>query len=257
MSPYENREIHKKEAQAKGEKDARNQYRFCIGLLISYTIFIGVILTYETKTSNPSIALLLGLLMSCISILFPYPLYIISRRIQRFFGKKRREEKMKDYKPYIPAPEIETYPGAESIDAFQQQYVWLVPSHQGRSRAKMFLVASIPVVISIIASTRTRYFDGSLFGMGMSLGEAVCISVLIWFGIMKLKPTEKWVTERIRSELLRREQYLCLAALGPYADADTSTGAKEVAIQRCEKSFKTCRAITGVIGEPPSFASRM
>jgi hypothetical protein len=63
--------------------------------------------------------------------------------------------------------------------------------------------------------------------------EALFLSWLIWKVWLSPDPTRQWLQARLRAELLRREQYLCLAAVGPYLRLK-SAPADQVATKRLD-----------------------
>jgi hypothetical protein len=111
----------------------------------------------------------------------------------------------------------EAFEGVQDIDEAEHSLLPKAPDYQGMYRAKGIVVAVLPPLALLFIFVQALYFAGrGTFGAGMVLGEALllfCLIVLVW---TRPGPTQEWVEGRIRAELMRREQYLRLAMVGPY-----------------------------------------
>jgi hypothetical protein len=74
----------------------------------------------------------------------------------------------------------------------------------------------MPSIAVLIAAVQTIATPGSRWATGLSIANAAVMMTLIALVWRSRNPSQIWVQARTRAELLRREQYLCLAAIGPY-----------------------------------------
>lgn len=68
----------------------------------------------------------------------------------------------------------------------------------------------------LLAGLQLAFWPMRPFGAGLILGQAFLVFFVILRIVTDRRPTQEWIERRIRGELFRREQYLCLARVGPY-----------------------------------------
>jgi hypothetical protein len=122
----------------------------------------------------------------------------------------------------------EAFEGVQEIDDVQKHMLPRAPDNQGRYRAGGMVVALLPPLALLFLVVQTLFFPSrSPWGAGLVFGEALLLTVLVVLVWTSPTPTRSWVRARLRAELLRREQYLRLAAVGPYLGlaADRAGGA--------------------------------
>jgi hypothetical protein len=115
------------------------------------------------------------------------------------------------------ALEPDRYPGIGPLHEAQSQYAALASDAQGRYFAEGLLASVLaPCALLLLSLQLLIFAHGGQWAIGMILSEIVCLGLLTYFALTRSEPTSEWITNRIRAELLRREQYLAIAGVGPY-----------------------------------------
>jgi hypothetical protein len=142
--------------------------------------------------------------------------YLVARR-QHWLGRQRREKEHVDALQ-IPAKvrKPETFEGVGRIDMAQKEALAPIPDFQGKFRARALTTYAAPAVAVLLAGLQQAFWPMRPFGAGLVLGQAFLVFIVILRIITDRRPAQEWIKRRTRGELFRREQYLCLARVGPY-----------------------------------------
>jgi hypothetical protein len=142
--------------------------------------------------------------------------YLFARR-QHWPGRRTSETEHVD--ALLIPPEVrrpESFAGVARIDAAQKTALVPVPGSQGRFRARALTTYAAPAVAVLLAALQLAVWPKGPFGAGLALGQALLIFFVFLRIIVDRRPTQEWIERRTRAELFRREQYLCVARVGPY-----------------------------------------
>lgn len=106
--------------------------------------------------------------------------------------------------------------GVDTIRRVKVKVMHKVSHYQGTMFLRGLTVAVLPPIAVLLAAVPSFAPHDSYVALGTSIAEIVVL--LTAFGIVRrsAKPAESWVAARTRTELLRREEYLRLALVGPY-----------------------------------------
>jgi hypothetical protein len=141
------------------------------------------------------------------------------RRLQRRNAHPAEE-------PDIPSSGIkkpEQYDGGEILHEAQWTYLSRAVEAQGAYFADGILRAVLPPLALLLLSLQLLAVPGGgNWAIGLILSEVLCLGILIYSALTVREPTGAWIENRIRTELLRREQYLFLTGVGPYLGSDDS-----------------------------------
>jgi hypothetical protein len=126
------------------------------------------------------------------------------------------------------------FPGVAVINKAQHALLPTVPDRQAAMYGRGVVVAAMPTVAVLLAALQTTAATpASPFASGLSLASGAVMATLIALVWRSRNPSQPWVRARTRAELLRREQYLCLARVGPYqnqtSDQITATSHHRIA----------------------------
>ncbi|MCX4974721.1 SLATT domain-containing protein [Streptomyces sp. NBC_00620] len=133
--------------------------------------------------------------------------------------ERRRTEQQARERLAIPGdvPSPGSFPGVREIDEAQHAELKQTPDYQGRYRATGVKVAFLPTLAVGFITLQAIFFRTlGPTALGLAYGEALLLAVLVLVVHTNKQPSFDWVLSRIRAELLRREQYLRLAQVGPY-----------------------------------------
>lgn len=189
-------------------------------------------------SANPWLIGLAPMLLAAWLLFVIYQGYFLLRGRQ--WRQRQQEEKEALVKLAIPPDtrKPETFEGVQVIDNGQKHVLPKAPDYQGRFRAVGITVALAPPLALLCLSLQTLLLpQGGPLGAGLVLAEALFLLWLIWQVWKSPNPTQQWLEARIRAELIRREQYLCLAAVGPYLHPGSSPA--DLATRRLEE-FINC-----------------
>jgi hypothetical protein len=145
-------------------------------------------------------------------------LYFWQRRESHERRKARRE---KDPAEPIPIPpdvrKPESYDGVDPVHFAQWGFQPHATGAQGVYFANGIIVALLPSLALLLLSAQILIFPSRYgWALGLIASEASCLFLLVYFAWSHPRPTADWTEARMRSELLRREQYLIVAGCGPY-----------------------------------------
>lgn len=161
-------------------------------------------------------------LLAAALLFFLYQSYFLLRTHR--WHRRQQEEKEALARLAIP-PDVqkpEAFEGVRAIDDAQKNALAYAPDYQGRFRGVAITVALAPPLALLFLSVQTLFFPyGGPWGAGFVFAEALFLLWIIWKVWATRNPAQQWLHARIHAELLRREQYLCLASVGPYLNAES------------------------------------
>jgi len=102
----------------------------------------------------------------------------------------------------------------------QRRFLPEAVAAQGRYLSDGIAVAALPPFALLLLAAQVVLLDGarSPAARGLVFAEVLCLGYLIYLSLTRRTPASEWVRSRLRTELLRREQYLQLVHVGPYQD---------------------------------------
>jgi hypothetical protein len=182
-------------------------------------------------------------------ILFFWSLYVWQRRRSYQRRERRRQEEPAE-KLDIPSglKKPEDYDGGKGLHEAQWTYIHRAVEAQGRYFANGIVAAILPPLALFLLSFQILALaDGGNWAVGLILSEVLCLIVLVYFALTNREPTSEWIENRVRTELLRREQYLLLAGVGPYLAKDQSDAVEEALRRRGQIEAADGRILVGLI----------
>lgn len=157
---------------------------------------------------------------------------------QRKASYRRRERRRKEHpaeKLTIPVgvKKPEEFDGVQTLHECQWTYIGSAVEAQGDYFANGILAAILPATALFLLSYQLLAQPaGGSWAIGLIISEMLCLTVLAYLALTSREPTAEWIENRLRSELLRREQYLCLAGVGPYLLHQNPSDAATEALRR-------------------------
>lgn len=224
----------KKQAGKKGTTPKEKIWRAFAGLILM-TMAVGL-WTWISHTSHHS--WLVGSIPIALAL---WALVVIRQgyflgRARRWRRRQQEEREAKDrlnIPPGIKKPK--DFPLVDAIDQAQHDQLPQPPDYQGRYRAAGLTVALLPALALLCLALQVLLLPhGTPWGIGLVAAEALLLVYLIFLVWTSPNPSLRWVRARFRAELLRREQYLCLTATGPYLGlpAEMASGACQRRLDR-------------------------
>jgi hypothetical protein len=142
--------------------------------------------------------------------------YLAIRAIRWKF--RQRLEKQELARLGIPSdvPDQSAFPGVADINKRQHEVLRDPPDFQGRMYSRGVKIAVLPAIAVLLAALPTVRPNDRWWIIGAAAGELLALVVVLSSVHSARKPSAPWVLSRTRAELLRREQYLRLAHVGPY-----------------------------------------
>lgn len=188
-------------------------------------------------------------IVCCTLLVYLYQGYFLQRPWS-YARRERRRERWPGYRLSIPETtrKAEEYPG--SRDLHDAQWVYITPAvrAQGSYFGKGILSAMLPPLAVIIASCQfLAWPDGGTWAIGLNIAEGSCLLFLIYLALTASEPTAEWIENRVRVELLRREQYLVLVGIGPYLGIDATGRESEAARRLAEIQAAETRTLVELI----------
>jgi hypothetical protein len=147
--------------------------------------------------------------------------YLVTRALR--WRRRQRTERQRLAELAIPAdvPKPGLFDGVAAIDAAQHALLPRIPDYQGAMYARGVKVALLPSLAVLVAALQATLSQPSAaVAIGLASAELAVMLLLIALVWRSPNPADQWVRARTRAELLRREQYLRLAAVGPYQSLD-------------------------------------
>lgn len=145
--------------------------------------------------------------------------YLVIRQLRWRHRRQVEADRLQQVAIPDDVPRPDTFPGVDVIDAAQHATLPTVPDYQAAMYARGVTVAAMPSLAVLIAAIQTTAV-GSNLATGLSIANIAVMTTLIALVWLSRNPSQPWVKARTRAELLRREQYLCLAAVGPYQNLE-------------------------------------
>ena len=209
-------------------------------ILLGVAIIVLVFLTIATISTKPWLSFLAPIFVAIWSLLFIWHGYFLLRAWR--WASRQREERDAVTELAIPAEvkRCEEFLGIETIDTAQKKTLHFPPDYQGYFRAAGILIALLPPLALIcLAIQRVFFEEGGPWAAGLVFSEAMFLMLLIHLVWINPDPSRAWVESRIRSELLRREQYLRFASIGPYLtlspkDEEETRRLRIATLMRCD-----------------------
>lgn len=144
--------------------------------------------------------------------------YLILRHLK--WRRRQRREAAAIEALHIPAdvPRPIRFSGVDTIHRAKAVVMSTVPDYQGRMFLRGLTVAVLPPLAVLLAAIPDVAPDDERLALGTAIAEIAVLLTAFTIVERSPKPAERWVAARIRTELLRREEYLRLALVGPYVD---------------------------------------
>ncbi|MBX6749546.1 MAG: hypothetical protein IRY85_07690 [Micromonosporaceae bacterium] len=114
----------------------------------------------------------------------------------------------------VPRPT--TFSGVDTIHRAKSTVLPTVPDYQGQMFLRGLTVAVLPPMAVLLAAVPDFAPNDARLALGTALAEIAVLVTALIIVQRSTKPAEPWIAARIRTELLRREEYLRLALVGPY-----------------------------------------
>lgn len=170
--------------------------------------------------------------------------YLLARQWHR---RRRQRNEAKHVAAFqIPAdvPKPERYDLVERIHKAESSALAVIPDSQGQFRARALTLYAAPAMAVLLAGLQLAFWPKRPFGAGLVLGQAFLVVFVIIRVIVDRRPAQEWIERRTRGELFRREQYLCLARVGPYENgqlANPDTRIAEIGAASLERMNELLR----------------
>jgi hypothetical protein len=151
-----------------------------------------------------------------------------------------------DIPPGVKKPE--QFDGGKTLHEAQWTYVGRAVEAQGNYFAIAIATAILPPMALFLLSIQLLALPaGGSWAIGLILSEVLCLGVLVYFALTNREPTSEWIENRLRTELLRREQYLFLAGVGPYLAKGDSEAAQEALKRRGQIEGADARTLVELV----------
>jgi uncharacterized protein DUF4231 len=108
-----------------------------------------------------------------------------------------------------------------------------VPRQQGDMFSRGVKVIILPAIAVLVAALPNLRPAHTWWAVGSAAAELAALLTVVYLVLSTPKPSRLWVQARTRAELLRREQYLRLAHIGPYLNL-TDAAAAAITASRLE-----------------------
>jgi hypothetical protein len=153
--------------------------------------------------------------------------------------KKREARRIIDPAEIIAIPEDvkkpRDYDGGHCLYEGQWKYIERAVASQGQYFAGGTLAAVLsPLALLLLSLQLLAAPAGGSWALGLIAAEIFCLGTLIYIAWTNREPTEAWIGNRLRTELLRREQFLVVAGVGPYLNKNSSASAETARQRRTE-----------------------
>ncbi|MFQ5995734.1 MAG: hypothetical protein ACE5K1_11655 [Acidiferrobacterales bacterium] len=114
--------------------------------------------------------------------------------------------------------EAESGDPVEAIEkAFKRRDSRALKHYQRRLNLTVFSVALGPVAVLLLATQVLVYPEGGVIGSTLIAIELAVLTLVLAVGFLQMGRSHRlWIRERLRAEVLRREEFLLRARVGPY-----------------------------------------
>jgi hypothetical protein len=218
-------------------------------ILAGAAVIVASLTVLNLKTSTPW-PQLISPVMITLSALWWLRLIYFWRRKASFDRREKRKNKNPAAKLDIP-PGLKTpeqYDGGQILHSAQWAYLESAVKAQGKYFANGILVAILPPMALLLLSFQLLALPkGGSWAVGLIMSEVSCLVILVYVALTNREPTAEWIENRIRTELFRREQYLCLVGIGPYLLRDSSEGVREALRRRGQIEGADAHSLVGLV----------
>ncbi len=159
--------------------------------------------------------------------------YFWQRRVS-YARREARRQAVPAEPIQIPAgiKKPEEYEGVDALHLAQGRHHRHAVDAQGSYFANGILAALLPPLALVMLSLQLLLFrEGGAWAGGLILGEILCLGLFVHFAWTHPEPTAEWIENRVRTELLRREQYLAVVGVGPYLCKTAAEAKREAAVR--------------------------
>jgi hypothetical protein len=210
-------------------------------VVVAFSLYI-VVTPDEVWASDGEWAYLIAPAAALAAYLLVQNGYLIARELR--WRRRKRFERAYRRKLVIPATVRAPvdYEGVKFIDEQQRVLLRRPPDHQRKMYTRGVVIAALPsfavilaaihgrlaaIVLGPTASRAELHLEETSLVTGFSFAELGAMIMLIVLVTRLPAPARPWVQSRTRAELLRREQYLRLAEVGPYLNRDSGQAHEE------------------------------
>jgi hypothetical protein len=179
--------------------------------------------------------------------------YFVLRELK--WRRRQRVERDAADELAIPpdVPEPNTFEGVKEIDDAQHQLLPAIPDYQGAYLARGIRIALLPAIAVVFVAVQASFANSTALAAGLIAGDVILLLSIMWLVWADPDPVKDWLVARVRTELLRREQYLRLACVGPYLGLTADVAGRRVrsriiAIRNAD--FGQLRQLLSMTGEP-------
>ena len=160
-----------------------------------------------------------GLLSPFLAIMAIRNGYLFARRCRWLSRQTNERTEVQSLQIPTDIPHPNKFEGVPEIDAAQHRLLKPIPDAQGRYRARALTVYAAPALAVLFSGMQQAGWQRGPFAAGLVFGQTILVLIFLLRIVIDKNPTSEWIERRTRGELIRREQYLCLARAGPYRDA--------------------------------------
>ncbi|MFL6201502.1 MAG: hypothetical protein ACJ76J_20205 [Thermoanaerobaculia bacterium] len=158
-----------------------------------------------------------GVLCPVLVLLFVHHAYLLGRWWH--WNRRRKNEAQQVDRLQIPAAVRKpgTFGAVAAVDAVEKVALASIPDAQGSFRARALTTYAAPAMAVLLVGLQLSFWPKGPFGAGLVLGQAFLVLFATLRVLVDRRPSQEWIEKRTRGELFRREKYLLLARVGPYA----------------------------------------
>lgn len=210
-------------------------YFFIGGALLAAGVMLVALAAVAAASAHPVLIASVNVALAAFLVLALHCGYQLFRAYR--WRERRRAERQAFRSLAIPDDVIPpgSFQGVREIDEAQHTELKQTPDYQGRYRATGIKVAFLPALAVGFIALQAIFFPArGPTALGLAYGQSLLLLFLVLMVHTNEQPTLAWVLSRTRAELLRREQYLRLAQVGPYLRLghDSSTAIRRQRVAR-------------------------
>lgn len=135
-------------------------------------------------------------------------------------GRRRRAEERAAYDDLTQPGQAHRpggFDGIARIESAQQGLLPRIPDYEGDYRVAGVTAALLsPLAVFCLGLQVVFWTQAGWWAVGLVIAESLLLMYLIFLVWSTSHPAQAWTVAQLRAELLRREQYLRLAMVGPY-----------------------------------------
>lgn len=196
---------------------------------ITIVILLVAVLWFEARYHYdtgvwPILNFLLGLIVCPMALISAVRyLYLFARRARWLVRKNREKETTEDIRIPANVAPAQSFDDIDVIHDAQTKALTVVPDAQGLFRARALTTFMAPAIAVFLTGLQVANWPSGPFAAGLIAGQVILFAMVLIRIVTDRRPTDEWIKRRTRVELLRREQYLRLARVGPYAPGEHCT----------------------------------